>query len=134
MINYNFKIKWDLPVSWSLIMILWLSSALALVSEIRQRSAKILLWSIHQKNIRLHLKFYMWCKVVRALTSASAEVSHKIIIKLQVTGKSRLILKFYFLTFCISIANETSKSKCNLMFILFLGISIKETSYLLERM
>ena len=76
----------------------------------------------------------MWCKVVRALTSASAEVNHKIIIKLQVTGKSRLILKFYFLTFCISIANETSKSKCNLMFILFLGISIKETSYLLERM
>ena len=72
----------------------------------------------------------MWWVVVRALTNA--EDSHKIIIKLQLTGKSHLILKFYFLT-CASIANETSKPKCNLMFILFLGISIKETSYLLER-
>ena len=50
-----------------------------------------------------------------------------ITIKLQQTGKSRLILKFYFLTFCVGIANETSKPKGNLMFILFLGISIKET-------
>ena len=40
--------------------------------------------------------------------------------KLQLTGKFHLILKFYFLAFCISIAKETSKPKCNLMFILFL--------------
>ena len=76
----------------------------------------------------------MWQVVVRALTSANGEDSHKIIIKLQFTGKSDLILEFYFQTFCISIANETSKPKCNLMFMLFLGISIKETSSLLERM
>ena len=56
--------------------------------------------------------------VVRALTSANAEDSHKIIIKLQLTGNSHLIIKFYFITFCVSIANEASKSKCNLTFIL----------------
>ena len=75
----------------------------------------------------------MWWVVARALTSANAEDSHKIIIKLQLKGKSRLIFIFYFVTFCVSTANETSKPKCNLMFILFLEISIKETSYLLER-
>ena len=32
--KYIFKIMRDLPVSWSLIMILWLSSALALVSAL----------------------------------------------------------------------------------------------------
>ena len=72
--------------------------------------------------------------MARALTSANAEDSNKIIIKLQLIGKSRLILKFFFLTFCVSIANETSKPKCNLIIMLFLVISIKETSYLLERM
>ena len=80
------------------------------------------------KNNRIHFNFYLWWVVVRALTNAKAEYSHKIIIKFQLTGKSRLILKFYFLTFCVSIANKTSKSKCNLIFIPpFLGISIKET-------
>ena len=76
----------------------------------------------------------MWLVVVRALASANAEDGHKIIIKLQLTGKYRLVFKFYFITFCDSIANEASKPKCNLMFILSLGISIKEKLYLLERM
>ena len=47
--------------------------------------------------------------MVRVSAGANAESTHRIQIKLQLTGKSHLVFEFYCIMYCVSIAGEILK-------------------------
>lgn len=106
-LSINCKFKQDLPVSWSLIKILWVAgreqgshmryACAPPHSEMTYRSHNQgrAMEKIISLLANMHTIKYITIKVGTWLP-CSRPVTRRILIKLQLTGKSRLILQFYF--------------------------------------